>query len=256
MVEINGCTDPRRRRRSIRWIVHSSDDVTARERRDRAERDFVTNAAHELQTPIAAITSAIEVLQARREGASRGPRPLPRAHRACDRPAGAAHTCAARARARADSRRAPRQRAHRGRAAPALGRGVRSRRGRVEVACEAGHRSDREPIRCSSRHSQTSARTRSSTHRAGFCAASERGTHGRVTIAVADQGPGSMRRSAASSSSASSAARRPTARGSASGSRSSARRSRRSSGELVLDTGPERHAGFHRAPGAATVRGR
>jgi PAS domain S-box-containing protein len=39
-------------------------DVTARERRERAERDFVTNAAHELQTPIAAITSAIEVLQA------------------------------------------------------------------------------------------------------------------------------------------------------------------------------------------------
>jgi two-component system, OmpR family, phosphate regulon sensor histidine kinase PhoR len=38
-------------------------DVTARERRAQAERDFVTNAAHELQTPIAAITSAIEVLQ-------------------------------------------------------------------------------------------------------------------------------------------------------------------------------------------------
>jgi signal transduction histidine kinase len=34
------------------------------ERRDRAERDFVTNAAHELQTPLAAIMSAIEVLQA------------------------------------------------------------------------------------------------------------------------------------------------------------------------------------------------
>ena len=38
-------------------------DVTLREHRARAERDFVTNAAHELQTPIAAITSAIEVLQ-------------------------------------------------------------------------------------------------------------------------------------------------------------------------------------------------
>jgi signal transduction histidine kinase len=38
-------------------------DVTIQERRARAERDFVTNAAHELQTPIAAITSAIEVLQ-------------------------------------------------------------------------------------------------------------------------------------------------------------------------------------------------
>lgn len=38
-------------------------DVSARERRERAEREFVTNAAHELQTPVAAITSAVEVLQ-------------------------------------------------------------------------------------------------------------------------------------------------------------------------------------------------
>jgi two-component system, OmpR family, phosphate regulon sensor histidine kinase PhoR len=38
-------------------------DVTARERRERAEREFVTNAAHELLTPLAAITSSIEVLQ-------------------------------------------------------------------------------------------------------------------------------------------------------------------------------------------------
>ena len=40
------------------------DDVTARERRERTERDFVANAAHELQTPIAAIASAVDVLQA------------------------------------------------------------------------------------------------------------------------------------------------------------------------------------------------
>jgi signal transduction histidine kinase len=38
-------------------------DVTVRERVERAERDFVTNAAHELQSPLAAIVSAIEVLQ-------------------------------------------------------------------------------------------------------------------------------------------------------------------------------------------------
>ena len=38
-------------------------DVTARERRERAEREFVANAAHELRTPIAAIASAVEVLQ-------------------------------------------------------------------------------------------------------------------------------------------------------------------------------------------------
>jgi two-component system, OmpR family, phosphate regulon sensor histidine kinase PhoR len=39
-------------------------DVTLRERQERAEREFVTNAAHELQSPLAAIISAIEVLQA------------------------------------------------------------------------------------------------------------------------------------------------------------------------------------------------
>ena len=38
-------------------------DVTDRERRERAEREFVQNAAHQLRTPLAAITSAIEVLQ-------------------------------------------------------------------------------------------------------------------------------------------------------------------------------------------------
>src|SRR5512132_3803770 len=37
-------------------------DVSARERQRRAELDFVSNAAHELRTPIAAINSAVEVL--------------------------------------------------------------------------------------------------------------------------------------------------------------------------------------------------
>jgi len=37
-------------------------DVTTRERRLRAEQEFAVNAAHELRTPIAAITSALEVL--------------------------------------------------------------------------------------------------------------------------------------------------------------------------------------------------
>ncbi len=39
-------------------------DVTLQESQERAEREFVTNAAHELQSPLAAIVSAIEVLQA------------------------------------------------------------------------------------------------------------------------------------------------------------------------------------------------
>ena len=38
-------------------------DVTDIERRERAEREFVTNAAHELRTPLAAIASAVEALQ-------------------------------------------------------------------------------------------------------------------------------------------------------------------------------------------------
>jgi signal transduction histidine kinase len=39
-------------------------DVSDRERRRRAEREFVANAAHELRTPLAAITSSIQRLQA------------------------------------------------------------------------------------------------------------------------------------------------------------------------------------------------
>jgi len=38
-------------------------DVTDQERRERAEHEFVTNAAHELRTPLAAIAGAVEVLQ-------------------------------------------------------------------------------------------------------------------------------------------------------------------------------------------------
>ena len=48
----------------ITGAVSMLQDVTEREARDQAERDFVTNAAHELQSPLAAITSAVEVLQA------------------------------------------------------------------------------------------------------------------------------------------------------------------------------------------------
>jgi two-component system phosphate regulon sensor histidine kinase PhoR len=60
-------------------------DVTVRERTERAERDFVTNAAHELQSPLAAIVSAVEVLDA---GAKDGPERdvfLGHIHQAADR---------------------------------------------------------------------------------------------------------------------------------------------------------------------------
>ena len=50
--------------------VAAFNDVTAREQRERIEREFIQNAAHQLRTPLAAITSAVAVLQA---GASDDP---------------------------------------------------------------------------------------------------------------------------------------------------------------------------------------
>jgi two-component system phosphate regulon sensor histidine kinase PhoR len=38
-------------------------DVSAGQRRERAEREFIANAAHQLRTPVSAIASAVEVLQ-------------------------------------------------------------------------------------------------------------------------------------------------------------------------------------------------
>jgi two-component system, OmpR family, phosphate regulon sensor histidine kinase PhoR len=38
-------------------------EATERERRDQAQREFIANAAHELQTPLTAISAAIDVLQ-------------------------------------------------------------------------------------------------------------------------------------------------------------------------------------------------
>ena len=43
-------------------VVTMFEDVTQRERRERAEREFVVNAAHELQSPIAAVLAAAEAL--------------------------------------------------------------------------------------------------------------------------------------------------------------------------------------------------
>ena len=49
------------RRTNVVYVFH---DVTMQRRRDLAQREFVVNAAHELRTPLAAIVSSIEVLQA------------------------------------------------------------------------------------------------------------------------------------------------------------------------------------------------
>ena len=53
-----------------RRAVYLFHDVSQREQQERAEREFVTNAAHQLQSPLTGILSAIEVLQA---GAKDGP---------------------------------------------------------------------------------------------------------------------------------------------------------------------------------------
>jgi PAS domain S-box-containing protein len=75
-------------------------DTTEREWRERIERDFVTNAAHELQTPLAAIISAAEVLDA---GAKEEPehrdRFLAHIRRECDRLARLVHALLTLARA-------------------------------------------------------------------------------------------------------------------------------------------------------------
>jgi signal transduction histidine kinase len=44
-------------------VVYAIDDLNERARRDRADREFITNAAHQLRTPITAIATAVEVLQ-------------------------------------------------------------------------------------------------------------------------------------------------------------------------------------------------
>ena len=43
--------------------VLTIDDLSERGRRERADRDFITNAAHQLRTPLTGIANAIEVLQ-------------------------------------------------------------------------------------------------------------------------------------------------------------------------------------------------
>jgi PAS domain S-box-containing protein len=50
-------------RGDVRAAVLTFDDVTERERREQADREFVSNAAHQLRTPLTAIASAVAALQ-------------------------------------------------------------------------------------------------------------------------------------------------------------------------------------------------
>ena len=61
-------------------------DISERERRDEAARDFVANAAHELRTPVTAIAASIEVLQrGAKEDPAQRDRFLDHIERECDR---------------------------------------------------------------------------------------------------------------------------------------------------------------------------
>jgi PAS domain S-box-containing protein len=60
---------------TISSAVLTTVDITAREQRERADREFLANAAHQLRTPLAAILGAVEVLQA---GAKDDPGPRDR----------------------------------------------------------------------------------------------------------------------------------------------------------------------------------
>jgi signal transduction histidine kinase len=75
---------------NVSAVVHVFSDVTDADLRERSERDFVTNAAHQLRSPLAAMSGAVEVLQA---GAKEVPedrdRFLAHLERECARLAGA-----------------------------------------------------------------------------------------------------------------------------------------------------------------------
>lgn len=165
-------------------------DVTERERRERAEREFVTNAAHELRTPLAAIASAVEVLQ---EGAKERPDDRDRFLAVVERQTGRltrlAHALLTLARAQTRSEPVRLEPVS---VAPLLREIARSLDGapvRVEVCCEevAAH-AHRELLQQALENLATNARKH-----AGDAELTLRAAHvdgDRVQIDVADRGPG------------------------------------------------------------------
>ena len=99
-------------------------DETQRERNERVQREFATNAAHELRTPLASIVTAVEMLEDRGEGRPRRPGRVPRRDRPGGRPPHEAHARPADARAGRAARRASAVHAGGGGSAARSGGGV------------------------------------------------------------------------------------------------------------------------------------
>ena len=168
-------------------------DVSERERRERAEREFVTNAAHELRTPLAAIGGAVEVLQSGAKDDARRARPVPRPHRARVRAPHPARPRDARARPRADAGEAPRLRAR-----PAAGPARGGRRVAppvdgvaVDVECAddlTAVLADRDLARAGARQPRRERGKHTDTGEIVLAARTPNG--GRVAIEVADTGSG------------------------------------------------------------------
>jgi two-component system phosphate regulon sensor histidine kinase PhoR len=66
---------PIRTGEAIVGAVVTFNDITERDRRERADREFISNAAHQIRTPITAIASAVETLQS---GAKHDPEAMDR----------------------------------------------------------------------------------------------------------------------------------------------------------------------------------
>ena len=165
-------------------------DVTEQERRERAEREFVANAAHELRTPLTAIASAVEVLQqgARDEPVERDRflALIERQTTRLDRLGRALLTSPALKREPSPCDLVPCRRCDR---APRDRRGHGARRVALERRA-TGDRARRMPI-CSDTRSRTSSPTPAGTRTGkGSVVSAEGSRRDPIVVEVRDKGPG------------------------------------------------------------------